>query len=118
MDKIKIDLLIDEIIQDRDCTIDIARNLGLIKKEIDESIPMQLPVGVPSRNFVCEPHELMKTGGVWLGAVRTYIQSHFIDGDRMCWSSKEELRPHITMDQLQEIAAVVAASVYKEVSKL
>ena len=91
----------------------------LIDEELEKakSFPVDKPVGVPSRNYVCEPFELMKTGGVWLGAVRTYIQHNFIDGDRLNWSSEEELRPHITMKQLQEIAAYVAASVYKEVSK-
>jgi hypothetical protein len=44
MDKTKINLFIDEIVQDRNCTLNIARLSGLIKKEIEESIPMDAEV--------------------------------------------------------------------------
>lgn len=84
----------------------------------EENILLVPPVILPKRNHIDDPFELMKTGGMWLGTIRTYIQHNFIDGDRLTWNSEEELRPHITMKQLQEIAAHVAASVYKEINNV
>lgn len=55
-------------------------------------------------------HELMKLGGKWLGAARTWLQWHTINGDRVTWNSGDEIQPTMTVRMVEELAADVAAA--------
>ena len=50
---------------------------------------------------------LMKIGGTWLAAARTYVQWHAINGGTVKWGSGESV--NLTMLQIEELSADVAA---------
>ena len=48
------------------------------------------------------------SGGNWLGAVRNWIKWHCINGDSVTWSSNDELRPRITVKNIEDAAGEAA----------
>lgn len=54
--------------------------------------------------------EVLNEGGAWLGALRSRIQSKFINGDSVTWGSNELLRPQVTVRDLEELAAAAVAA--------
>jgi hypothetical protein len=63
------------------------------------------------------PCELSKKGGKWLGAARSWLQSNTHNGDRVTWGSSETLVPHLTVKDVEDLAAHVAAAAINEVMK-
>ena len=61
--------------------------------------------------------ELLKEGGEWLGAARNWIKWHCINGSHVTWGSREELLPHLTVADVEEIASEVAASALADLAK-
>ena len=53
--------------------------------------------------------ELLREGGVWLGAVRSWMQWHKKNGSTVIWGSDEVLNPPMTVRQVEEVAAEAAA---------
>ena len=60
------------------------------------------------------PVELMRQGGKWLGAARTWIQWHCVNGEQVIWGSHDELKPTLTVKDVEELAADVAAAAINE----
>lgn len=60
------------------------------------------------------PCELYKKGGKWLGAARSWLQSNTHNGDRVTWGSLDILEPHLTVRQMEDFAAHVAAAAINE----
>jgi hypothetical protein len=57
-------------------------------------------------------YNLMKKGGKWLGAARSWIQWNIPRGDSVTWGSDETVT--VSIRQLEELAADVAAAVINE----
>lgn len=53
-------------------------------------------------------HELLRSGGAWLRAARSYLQSNVRGGDRCTWSSYDVLE--LTVRQIEELAAHAVAA--------
>lgn len=49
-------------------------------------------------------------GGKWLGAVRSWMQWHTKNGDRVTWGSAEILVPNLTVRDVEDIALHAAAA--------
>jgi len=68
-----------------------------------------------------EKYQLKKSGGKWLGAARSWMQWNCRNGDRVIWGSDEELqgkrRAHLTVADVEDLAAEVAAAVINEYMK-
>ena len=62
--------------------------------------------------------EFTKRGGAWLGAVRSHVQSKFRNGEHVTWGSNDVLEPHVTIGQIEEIAAIAVDAAFNEVDKL
>jgi len=62
--------------------------------------------------------EFTKQGGTWLGAVRSHVQCKFRNGERVTWGSNDILEPHVTIGQVEEIAAIAVDAAFPEVDKL
>jgi hypothetical protein len=62
--------------------------------------------------------ELKKSGGEWLAAARSWMQWNCRNGDRVIWGSDEELhgkrRAHLTVVDVEDLAAEVAAAAINE----
>lgn len=60
--------------------------------------------------------EFMQTGGVWLGALRSLVQTMFIcgNGETITWGSNEKVLPHPTMRQLEELGAEAVAAYHNK----
>lgn len=56
--------------------------------------------------------DLLRQGGEWLGVARSWLQWHTRNGSRVAWGSNTALEPPLTVRQVEELAAYVAASVY------
>jgi hypothetical protein len=63
------------------------------------------------------PCELKRKGGKWLGTARSWMQSNAYNGDRVIWGSSEVLVPHMTVKDLEDLAAHVAAAAINEERK-
>jgi len=65
-------------------------------------------------------YQLLKLGGEWLGAARGYIQQRkcFGNGETITWGSNEEIRPPMTMKQVEELAAEAVAAALNDQSFL
>lgn len=57
-------------------------------------------------------HELSKIGGKWLSSAREWIQQTRVNGDRVHWSSDDVV--HMTVKDIEDLAAHVAAAVMNE----
>ena len=58
-----------------------------------------------------------RTKGTALAAARSWIQQHCLNGSEVIWGSAEILQPHITVEEVEEIALRVAEAVEKEVKR-
>jgi hypothetical protein len=54
--------------------------------------------------------DLLREGGPWLGAARSWLRRHKCNGSSVTWGSDEELRPPFTVREIEELAADVAAA--------
>lgn len=61
-------------------------------------------------------YDLLKKGGSWLGAARSRIKSMkcYGNGERVTWGSNDIIEPHMTIGQVEEIAAEAAAAAFTE----
>jgi hypothetical protein len=57
--------------------------------------------------------QLLRKGGSWLGAIRSWIQWNAINGSQVTWGSDEPLRftKSLTVKDFEELAAEIAANV-------
>ena len=55
--------------------------------------------------------QLMERGGAWLKAARMWIQWHCTNGESVIWGSNTELKPNLTVRDIEDLAAEVAAAV-------
>jgi hypothetical protein len=55
-----------------------------------------------------EAHILMRSGGKWLGAARSYLQWHVPRGDSVTWASNDTVT--MTVKQIEEMASEIAAA--------
>lgn len=63
------------------------------------------------------PNELRtKLGGTWLGFIREFIQSRFLNGDSVTWGSNDVLRTprSFTVAEMETLAADVTHVAFKE----
>lgn len=81
--------------------VDYMYNL-LLNKNIELKIERVLPC------------ELSKKGGKWLGAARSWLQSNTNNGDRVTWGSHDLIEPQLTVKELEDLAAHIAAAVINE----
>ena len=58
--------------------------------------------------------ELKKQGGKWLAAARTWIQGNFLNGTTVTWNSMDFLNPRVTVKDIEDLAAIVAATAINE----
>lgn len=56
--------------------------------------------------------EEVSRGGPWLGAARTWMQNNVRDGDRLNWSSRQEIT--LPFCALEELALAVAIAAITE----
>lgn len=61
------------------------------------------------------PYDILAEGGKWLGALRVRIQSMCRNGDTVTWSSDDVLVPHLTVAQVERLAATAVYADRKEV---
>ena len=61
-------------------------------------------------------YKLQKSGGAWLGALRSWLQWHTVNGDSVTWGSDEviRLKGNLTQEVLQDICSDVAAAAISE----
>src|ERR1035437_1915027 len=57
--------------------------------------------------------DLKKIGGKWLAEARCWMQRKR-NGDSVTWGSDEELRPFITVREVEDLASIVAAAAMNE----
>lgn len=57
-------------------------------------------------------------GGEWLGAVRSWLQQHKLNGSRVTWGSAEELQPPMTVKDVEDVALHAAHAERKRVAKI
>ncbi len=55
-----------------------------------------------------------KHGGEWLGAARRWVKRRCHNGSHVTWGSNDELRPPLTIGQVEELAAAVADAANRE----
>jgi len=61
---------------------------------------------------------MLRSGGKWLGAARTWLQWNRINGERVTWGSDDVLEPHFTARDVEELAAEVAAAAMTEAARI
>lgn len=61
-----------------------------------------------------EADVVARSGGAWLGAARTWMQENKINGSDVRWGSNELLRPGVTVREIEQLAARVAAAAINE----
>lgn len=54
--------------------------------------------------------ELSRRGGEWLGAAREWLQWNTRNGDRVTWGSGDLIEPQLSVRQIEDLAAEVAAA--------
>lgn len=54
--------------------------------------------------------DLMKRGGEWLGAARSWLQRHARNGDRVTWGSDDTIEHRFSVREIEDMAAEVAAA--------
>jgi hypothetical protein len=63
------------------------------------------------------PCELSRKGGKWLGAARSWLQSNTMNGDRVTWGSRDIIEPHLTVNDIEDLAAHIAAAAINEIER-
>jgi len=57
-------------------------------------------------------------GGPWIGAVRSWIQRTFVNGNTVIWNSNDELRgPPVTTRRIEEVAAIAVDAAIKDIDQ-
>jgi hypothetical protein len=56
------------------------------------------------------PSELLKEGGPWLSAARTWLQWNKINGSDVIWGSDDAIKPTMTVRDCEELAAAAVAA--------
>jgi hypothetical protein len=56
------------------------------------------------------PAELLQRGGEWLGAARNWLKWHTLNGERVTWGSGDLVEPQLSVRQIEDLAAEVAAA--------
>jgi hypothetical protein len=64
------------------------------------------------------PQELLRKGGDWLGAARSWMQRKKLNGSRVTWGSQEELQPPMTVSDVEEVAAEAAAAELRRIENI
>jgi len=59
--------------------------------------------------------DFLRNGGQWLGNLRSRVQSMFLNGDSVTWSSHAELKPNPSIAQVEELGAYAVAGYHNEV---
>lgn len=59
-------------------------------------------------------HELADKGGQWLSEAREWMQWNMKNGSEVTWGSNDELKPHLTVYQVENLASYVAAAAINE----
>lgn len=54
--------------------------------------------------------ELLRQGGEWLGAARSWLQWHTRNGDQVTWGSGDLIEPQLSVRQIEDLASEVAAA--------
>ena len=54
--------------------------------------------------------DALREGGAWLGSVRSWLQWNKKNGEKVTWGSNEVILPHVTVRDIEEIAAVAIAT--------
>ncbi len=62
-------------------------------------------------------HDLLRVGGSWLGAARSWMQRNFRNGSIVIWGGSEILEPYVRTLQVEEVAACAVAAYINEDSK-
>ena len=72
---------------------------------------------IPEPGTYTDAATLMRSGGgKWLGAARRWLQWHKHNGDSVTWGSEQELTPAMTVREVEDLAATVAAAVLNELA--
>lgn len=61
-----------------------------------------------------EADVVARSGGAWLAAARSWMQANKINGSDVLWGSSEVLRPSVTVREIEQLAACVAAAAINE----
>ena len=69
--------------------------------------------GTERTNSMVMAHNLMKTGGAWLGAARSFLQRKAINGERLTWGSNAPVIG-LTVQDIEQMAAFVAEAAINE----
>lgn len=89
-----------EQIFDGDHEGDFRQNINRMNQNVS--------VEKPKRDLLLEIFDEINSGGEWLGAARTWMQSNIKNGDTLCWSSAEYVK--IPFCDLEQFAKHVAAN--------
>jgi hypothetical protein len=60
------------------------------------------------------PLDLKRQGGRWLGEARGWLQWNTRNGDRVTWGSDDVIQPPLTVRDIEDLAAHVAAAAIEE----
>lgn len=60
------------------------------------------------------PIELLRRGGEWLGAARSWLQWNKRNGSDVTWGSLDEIKPPMTAADVDALAAEVAATFFPD----
>jgi hypothetical protein len=63
-------------------------------------------------------YEVLKKGGNWIGSVRRWVQSKKRNGETITWGSNEEIKPAMTMLEVETIGAIAVAAYMNEELRL
>jgi len=63
---------------------------------------------------VIHASDLKRKGGTWLGAAREWMQRKKLNGSSVTWNSDDELRPTMTVRDVEDLAAHVAAALIND----
>lgn len=58
--------------------------------------------------------DVLRRGGTWLAAARGWVKRHCRNGERVTWSSPDVLEPSLRVQDVEDLAAEVAAAVMNE----
>jgi hypothetical protein len=68
----------------------------------------------PESLFPPSKPELLKSGGEWLGAARTWLQWNTRNGSSVTWGSRDWIDKAFTVVEIEDLAADVAAATMRE----
>lgn len=71
----------------------------------DAADPVTSPTKTDPRDEMTMPCDLLREGGPWLGAARRWLKRRGGNGERVIWGSDEEVLPHMTVRDVEEVAS-------------